>query len=51
MAKKVRNIKQLVSETLVSAGNKSAKTSCGQSCVFVLYEPKQPKALKKRHEK
>lgn len=51
MAKKGRIVKQLISETLVSAGNKSAKTSCGQSCVFVLYEPKQPKALKKRHDK
>lgn len=47
MSKKVKSIKQLVSKTLVSVGNKSAKTSCGQSCVFVLYEPKQPKSLKK----
>ena len=51
MTKKAGNIKKLVSEALVSAGNRSAKTSCGQSCVFVLYEPKQPKALKKGNGK
>lgn len=51
MTKKNENIMQLISKTLVSAGNKSAEKSCGQSCVFVLYEPKQPKALKKRHSK
>lgn len=51
MAKNKKNIKQLISGALVSAGNKAADISCGQSCVYLIYQPKQPKAMKKKNSK
>ncbi len=47
MAKKVGFVKKLASKTLLQIGMKSADISCNQSCIYVIYEPKQPKALKK----
>ena len=41
------NVKKMVSKVIAKAGMKSAKVDVNQACVYVLYQPKQSKALKK----
>lgn len=48
MTKKGNFIKKIASKALTQVGMKSADISCNQSCVYIAYEPKQPKAMKKR---
>lgn len=50
MGKKVNSIKKVASKALAQIGMKSADFSCNQSCIYIVYEPKQPKAMKKRNK-
>ena len=41
------NVKKMVSKIIAKAGMKSAKVDVNQACVYVLYQPKKPKLLKR----
>lgn len=41
------NVKKVVSKVITKAGMNSAKVDANQTCVYVLYQPKRSKALKK----
>lgn len=41
------NVKKMVSKVIAKAGMKSAKVDVNQACVYVLYQPRTPKRLKR----
>lgn len=41
------NVKKMVSKVISKTGIKSAKIESSQACVMFIYQPKQPKNLKK----
>lgn len=47
MINKTEEMKKFASKTLTKIGMKSASLINNQSCILVLYQPKQPKTLKK----
>lgn len=51
MGKKVNSIKKMASKVLMQIGMKAADISCNQSCIYIAYEPKQPKVMKKRNKR
>lgn len=51
MPKKVSLVKKVASKALTQIGMRSTDISCKQSCIYIAYEPKQPKALKERNRK
>ncbi len=42
-----KNIKRLVSKFVDKVGTVAAKNDMNQACVCFIYQPKQPKSLKK----
>ncbi|MCD7731226.1 MAG: cyclic lactone autoinducer peptide [Oscillospiraceae bacterium] len=47
---KKNSVKKMVSKVITKVGVSSAKVDVNQACVYVLYQPKQPKVLKKNDD-
>ncbi len=46
--KKVGSLKRLISKAIVSVSEHTAKKDLNSACVYLQYQPKQPKALKRK---
>lgn len=46
--KKVRSLKSIISKAVVNVSEHTAKKDLNSACVYLQYQPKQPKALKKK---